>query len=338
MGKTVIDAADVAGFLVNRVNRPYSLTALRLLQEQVAEVATIDRIARLQGGFRMGPFELMDLIGLETNHAVAVAFQRQSFGEPRYQPSPLQARMVAAGRLGRKAGAGWYQYTEDARGTDYRPEDPELPAPGGGDGRAVVITGTLPIAGELSSALREAGFTIGDGSGGDPWLTLICGDGPRQVAVPQARYLWNTSLHQADPQAAGFHVLPPFEHAKLVEVTSTPQTDPVALARLQELIGALGRHAEPVADAPGLVLGRIVTALINEAAFLIGEGNGSAEDVDLGLTLGLNHPRGPVAWSHAIGLQHTVGLLDALHRELGEDRYRAAPLLRRRLALGEAGL
>jgi 3-hydroxybutyryl-CoA dehydrogenase len=340
MGKTVIDAADVAGFLVNRVNRPYSLTALRLLQEQVAALETIDRIARLQGGFRMGPFELMDLIGLETNHAVAVAFQRQSFGEPRYQPSPLQARMVAAGRLGRKTGAGWYDYNVDTRGSDYRPADPELPPLGGGGGRTVVITGGLPVVEELRVAVRAAGFEVGDGAVDDDaaWLVLTCDNGTMPVAGPRARLLWNSSLHVADPEAAGFHVLGPFEHAKLVEVTSTPLTNPLALERLEQLIAALGRHAEPVADAPGLVLGRIVTALINEAAFLIGEGNGSPQDVDAGLTLGLNHPRGPVAWSHAIGLEHTVGLLDALHRELGEDRYRVAPLLRRRLALGEAGL
>jgi 3-hydroxybutyryl-CoA dehydrogenase len=345
MGKRVIDAADVAGFLVNRCARPYSLISLRLLMERVAAFEQVDRIARMEGGFRLGPFELMDLVGLDTNHAVAEAFQRQSYGEPRYQPSPLQARMIQAGHLGRKTGRGWYSYA-DARGTDYRPADPEVAPAGGGDGRVVAVLGDLPVAVELAAAAGAAGFAVarvGRDDGAvpaappDPWLTLIC-DGVSTADGPRALLLWDRSLHDGDPTAAGFHVVPPLETAKLIEVTSTPRSDPESVARLHEFITAIGRHPEPVADAPGLVLGRIVVSLINEAGFLIGEGNGTAADVDAGLTLGLNHPRGPVAWSQTIGLTHVVGLLDALRRELGEERYRVAPLLRRRLALGEAGL
>src|SRR3954452_10050439 len=132
MGKRVIAAEDIPGFIVNRCNRPYSLESLRLLEARVATIEQIDRIARMAGGFRMGPFELMDLIGLETNHAVAEGFYRQTFGEPRYQPSQLQARMIASGRLGRKAGAGWYDY---ANGADRGGPDAEAPAPGGGESR-----------------------------------------------------------------------------------------------------------------------------------------------------------------------------------------------------------
>jgi 3-hydroxybutyryl-CoA dehydrogenase len=105
---------------------------------------------------------------------------------------------------------------------------------------------------------------------------------------------------------------------------------------LREFLATLGCHVEEVGDAPGLVLGRIVCQLINEAAFLIGEGNGTPEDVDAGMELGVNHPRGPVAWSRAIGLHHVVSVLDALHRELGEERYRVAPLLRCQAAVGGA--
>ena len=134
MGKHVVAAADVPGFLVNRCNRPYSLESLKLAEERIAEPATIDRVMRLVGGFRMGPFELMDLIGIDTNHAVAVAFSRRSYGEPRYRPSPLTARMVVAGRLGRKSGRGWYSY-DGAEGS-HRPDDPDPPPAGGGEGGA----------------------------------------------------------------------------------------------------------------------------------------------------------------------------------------------------------
>ncbi len=133
-------------------------------------------------------------------------------------------------------------------------------------------------------------------------------------------------------------MLPPLSQGRVIEITQTPLSDAVSLERLREFIAAIGYHSEEVGDAPGLILGRIVCQLINEAAFLIGEGNGSPEDVDAGLELGLSHPRGPVAWSAQIGLAHVVAVLDALHEELGEERYRVAPLLRRRLALGAAGL
>src|SRR5438132_47264 len=131
MGKTVIRAHDGPGFLVNRCNRPFGLEALRLLQERVADVATIDRICRMEGGFRMGPFELMDLVGIDTGLAVSKSFFEQSFGEPRWRPSPITARYVAAGMYGRKSGRGYYDY--GAGGSV--PGGKDAPAPAGAQER-----------------------------------------------------------------------------------------------------------------------------------------------------------------------------------------------------------
>jgi 3-hydroxybutyryl-CoA dehydrogenase len=158
-----------------------------------------------------------------------------------------------------------------------------------------------------------------------------------EVTAPRARLLHAGSLHVLDPEAVGFHALPPIDLCRLVELTRTPATPSMTVERMRELVGTLGCHVEEVGDAPGLVLGRIVCQLINEAGFLIGEGNGTPEDVDAGMELGVNHPRGPVAWSRSIGLEHVVSVLDSLHRELGEERYRVAPLLRRRLSVPETG-
>ena len=110
-------------------------------------------IDQLGAGFRMGPFELMDLIGIETNHAVAESFHRATYGEPRYRPSPLAARMIAAGRLGRKTGRGWYEYPD---GASARTADPDPPAPGGGDGRTVAILGE----GTLAAGLRDPRYRV----------------------------------------------------------------------------------------------------------------------------------------------------------------------------------
>ncbi len=225
MGKTVILAKDGPGFLVNRCNRPFGLEALRLLQEQIADIETIDRIVRMEGGFRMGPFELMDLVGVDTGLEISKSFYEQSFGEPRWRPSPIAARYVAAGRYGRKSGRGYYDYARDP----HRPPDPD------------------------------------------------------------------------------------------------PDPDPPTRADAK------------VAPALDGVLGRIVCQVINECAFALGEGVGSAQDIDTGMVLGLNYPRGPLAWADEIGLDQVLGVLDGLWEEYREERYRSAPELRRLVRAGHLG-
>ena len=226
MGKTVIVAKDGPGFIVNRCNRPFGLEALRTLQERIADVETIDRIVRVEGGFRMGPFELMDLVGVDTGLEISKSFYEQSFYEPRWQPSPIAARYVAAGLHGRKTGRGYYDYSRDP----YRPPDPD-PDPSS------------------------------DPSGGEAGVT---------------------------PAAGG-------------------------------------------------VLERIVCQVINECAFALGEGVGSAQDIDTGMVLGLNYPRGPLAWADEIGLDHVLAVLDGLWEEYREERYRPAPELKRLVRAGRLG-
>jgi 3-hydroxybutyryl-CoA dehydrogenase len=331
MGRHVIDATDGPGFLVNRCNRPFGLEALRLLQERVADVETIDAIVRA-AGFRMGPFELQDLVGVDVGFEVAKSFYELSFGEPRWRPSPLSAQMVNAGRLGRKSGRGWYTYAD---GTPHRPADPAALEPGA-DADAeglVVISGFLPIADELRELADEAGFTVAEEGGDDvPWLIVECGpseeDAPPLQGAPRVLLCAEGALQALDQggSAAGFHALSPLG---IVELTRTPATADVAAERAEQFFAALGHRSVWVADAPGLVLGRILAQVVNECAFAVGEGVGSAEDVDAGMQLGLNYPQGPLAWADAVSLDHIVMILDGLREEYGEERYRTAPLLRR---------
>jgi 3-hydroxybutyryl-CoA dehydrogenase len=336
MDRRVIDAADGPGFLVNRCNRPYALEALRLVQERLATPEQVDRICRLAGGFRMGPFALMDLVGLDVGLAVAESFHRQSYGEPRWRPSPLQARMVAAGRLGRKTGRGWFDYPGGP------PPDPELPEPGGGDGRLVVIAGDGLVAEALRDAADANGWIAAEpfeAEGDLPFLILDCGaredDTPLQGGH-QAILCDTAPLAALDPGggAAGFHVLPPL--GRLVELTAQATTTPAALAAAEAFFATLGLTAERVGDAPGLVLGRIVAQLLNEACFAIGEGVGAPEDIDAGMVLGLNHPRGPFAWAELAGPDALLAILAGLEDEYREDRYRPAPALIRAVRSGEA--
>jgi 3-hydroxybutyryl-CoA dehydrogenase len=148
------------------------------------------------------------------------------------------------------------------------------------------------------------------------------------------------SLAALDPEgtAAGFHVLPPLESARLVELTRTATTSDLAAERAARLFATLGKLVEWVGDAPGLVLGRIVCQLVNEAAFALREGVGGAEDIDAGMVLGLNHPRGPLGWADAMGIDHVLAVLDALADEYREERYRDCPLLRQSVAEGRLGV
>jgi 3-hydroxybutyryl-CoA dehydrogenase len=330
MGKRVIDAADGPGFLVNRCNRPFGLEALRLLQDQAADVDTIDALVR-SCGFRMGPFELQDLVGIDVGYEVSLSFHEQSFGEPRWRPSPMSAQMVAAGRLGRKSGRGWYQYPRE------RTDDPAPPPRGGGDGRIVVVAGEVTVAHELRELAAQGGFDArgqDEAAGEVPWLLVDCGadpDGEPLQGGPMAILCADGSLHALDAGggAVGFHALPPLDASTTVELTRGAGTASLASERTEAFFAALGKRTAWVGDGPGLVLGRIVCQLVNEACFAVGEGMGSREDVDDGMVLGLNHPRGPFAWCEAIGATHVLAVLDALRIELGEERYRAAPLLRR---------
>jgi 3-hydroxybutyryl-CoA dehydrogenase len=298
MGRTAVRAADEIGFLANRCARPFTLEALRLLGERIADVQTIDRICRIGGGFRMGPFELMDLIGIDVNFEVAKSFWEQSFHEPRWQPEPIQQQMVSAGRLGRKSKRGYYDYSQDP----YRPDDPE-PQP----------------VGDVGERLTEL---IEQGSDDPPLVNLADG-----------------SLAELDDAgtSVGFFALGQLEEVRLVELTAGQYTPAGARDAAEKRFSELGLQVEWVADAPGLVLGRIVSQLVNEAAFALQRGVGSAEDIDTAVRLGWNFPRGPLEWGDAIGLDHVLAVLDALRDELGEERYRAAPLLRRLVADGQLG-
>jgi 3-hydroxybutyryl-CoA dehydrogenase len=175
-GKTPVHVKSSPGFIVNRVARPFYLEALKMLQERVASPATIDAIMRESGGFRMGPFELMDLIGNDVNFAVTKSIFEAFFYEPRFRPSLLQQELVDAGRLGRKTGRGWYEYGENAQ--------PALPD-------------TEPVAGLNvdGSGVREALATKGEY--GDLLVTVANDDGGSEAVIVDLALDYRTARHVA---------------------------------------------------------------------------------------------------------------------------------------------
>ena len=346
MGKLVIVARDGPGFLANRCARPFGMEALKLLAEGVADHATIDRILRMGGGFRMGPFELADLVGIDVGFEVTKSFWEQSFHEPRWRPSMIQARMVQAGRIGRKAGRGYYDYSGDS----YRADDPEPPPAGGGSG-VVVVAGEGRLAEDLRDASGDSGYEVLDieqinGDAPDILIDAVTGRSPLEaeptIDDPETLVIAlcvDGSLAELDTRggAVGFHALPPLGESRLVELTRSAETRSQDAQRAEHFFRSLGKHVEWVGDAPGLVLGRIICQLVNEAAFAVSEGVGSPGDVDIAMRAGYNYPRGPLEWADEIEIDHVLSTLDSLYEELKEERYRAAPLLRRLVSEGAIG-
>jgi 3-hydroxybutyryl-CoA dehydrogenase len=343
MGREPIDASDGPGFLVNRCSRPFLLEAQRLLQERVADHDRIDRVMRLGGGFRMGPFELSDLVGVDVGYDIARSFYALGFNEPRWQPSGIPARMIAAGRLGRKSGHGYYRYPEKG---DYRDVDPPPRLPENASG-VVEIHGKGLLPDQLRRLAEAAGYTVvgpADEAAGQRVLIVdarvdAAGMGLSKFGGPVAVLCAGNSLAQAakGKDYAGFHCIPPLGETHAVELTRGTSTSEITAGATAHFFHSIGKHAIWVGDAPGLVLGRIVCQLINEAAFAAQEGVGTPADIDKGVRLGLNYPRGLLEWADQIGLDQVLATLDALQREIGGDRYRAAPLLRRMAYEGRTG-
>ena len=376
-GKTPLRAQDTPGFIVNRIARPFTGEALRIAGEGIATPAEIDRIVRT-AGFRMGPFELIDLVGLDVNLAVHRAIYEQTFGEPRYRPQLLQARMVAAGQLGRKTGQGFYHYDNGERVDDDAPVPFAEVTPLGRKAN-ILIAGQGAAADELALALQGAGQTVSTYSTEESTALVNAGIprarrlrdvlltttvaieatlGPRELKraywyeldemlPPQIPILALALGHgttelgswSARPErVVGIGTAGPFATAPIIELARGERTGDAALTRAVAFVRALGREVAVVGDPPGQVLTRLLSCLINEAAFALDGGVAGAAEIDTALKLGLNFPAGPLEWSERIGIERVVTTLDGLHTYYGEERYRVAPRLRRALQAGRARL
>ncbi len=335
MGKSVITAADVPGFIVNRCARPFSLEALQLLRERIADASTIDRLCRNAAGFTMGPFTLLDLVGLDVSLDVARSFYGQSFGEPRWRPSPIIAGMVASGRLGRKSGSGFYQYGDLASGADSEPSRAAWCKPSPAWGGTVRILGETPLARWMTALVAASPWEMAPQDDRSVDMLIDCGITPTAPSedVPVLTACFQ-SLVRRNPSGIGFFAVAPPNKGSSIEVTSTERTPQSWKDLVCSFWDAMGVEPVAVADAPGLATARIVAQLINEATFALAEGVGSRADIDTGMRLGLNHPRGPFEWLELLEVATVVEVLDALRAEIGDERYRAAPLLRKWSTIG----
>ncbi|MBP8297355.1 MAG: 3-hydroxyacyl-CoA dehydrogenase, partial [Burkholderiales bacterium] len=327
-GKSPVVAQSTPGFIVNRVARPYYGEGLRLLHERAADPATIDAVMREAGGFRMGPFELMDLIGLDVNFAVSNSVYNAYFQDPRFKPSLIQQEMVAAGYLGRKSGRGFFAYGEGAA-----PPVPAAEPPRAFSG-TVLARGALRLLAPLAERLRAAGIAIES----LPAETRI-GAGYLQVGdcvvlLTDGRTATAHAAQSNFPNLVKLDLAFDYAGATRCAVARADQCADAAFDNVVGLLQAGGLAISRLDDAPALAVMRTVAMLANEAADAVHQGVCSAGDCDTGMQKGVSYPRGPLAWADAIGIDTVVGVLDNLCAHYGEDRHRLSPLLRRKLAAG----
>jgi 3-hydroxybutyryl-CoA dehydrogenase len=315
-GKNPVHAKSTPGFIVNRVARPYYAEALRLLLEQAADPATIDAVMRDCGGFRMGPFELMDLIGHDVNYSVTQSVFHAYYGDPRFAPSVVQQELVNAGFLGRKTGRGFYRYGDDVTPPQAQAEaaQPCL--------AQLTLGGADPLTAALKARLRDAG---------------IAGECAATIFLTDGRSATQRALDEGRPDTILFDLLLDPAKATRIALARADRCSDAAWNAAVGLFQQAGFTVSRLDDVPGMAVMRTVAMLANEALDAVNQGVCSAQAVDIAMQKGVNYPRGPLAWADAIGLHHVFTVLANLGDTYGEDRYRVSPLLRRKLAANPDG-
>ncbi|MFZ4652156.1 MAG: 3-hydroxyacyl-CoA dehydrogenase [Rubrivivax sp.] len=324
-GKVPVHATSTPGFIVNRIARPYYAETLALLLERAATPQVLDACLRA-AGFRMGPCELMDLIGHDTNFAVTNSVYEANFQDKRFMPSLVQREMVAGGLLGRKSGQGFYRYPEGVPALPVAVH--EAPA----TAREVTVHGHGPVADWLEHAATQALAPQGWGPARErdsAWTGLAI-DGARLVLTDgrTARELAR-DFGMADVAVFDRPLVQPVAPGIALAYAVAPQAGAQWPEQAAAWLAALGLTPLPVADAPGLVVARTVAMLVNEAADAVLQGVCSPEGANAAMKLGVNYPQGPFEWLAAWSVAGVAGVLQALDAEYRGERYRVSPWLLR---------
>jgi len=320
IGHTPVRVRDTPGFLVNHAGRGFGTEALRILSECVAEPQGIDAILRDQVGFRLGPFELFDLVGLDVSVPVMESVYRQYWDEPRFRPSPLLVQRRTAGLLGAKSGEGFYRYADGRRIT------PDVALPPRLDPPLVWISAAEPhLAGEASILLSSLGARIDTGERPDDDAIIIVTPLGQDVSTCCAE-------QELDPaRSVALDML--FGATAHRTLMCSPVTRADVSAVMASLLTADGGHVSIIEDSAGLVGQRVVALIVNIACDIAQQGIAAPQDIDRAVMLALGYPHGPLAWGDALGPATVARVLTNMYALSGDPRYRLSPWLRRRASL-----
>jgi len=323
MGHQVVLAQDTPGFIVNHAGRGYGTEALRIVSEGVADFATIDRILRDQVGFKLGPFELMDLTALDVSHPVMESIYHQYFEEPRYRPSVITAQRLAGGWLGRKTGQGFYSYEQGKAQIPPEPITPSstLKPP-------VWVSARAARRAELLQLLKNLGATIETAAA--PSNQALCWVAPLGFDVTTCAI-----VERLDPaRTLGIDMLMPDDATQRRVLATNPATRTDIRDAAHALMASDGKAVSVIQDSGGFVTQRVVATIVNIASDMCQQGICSPADLDTAVTLGLGYPLGPLALGDRLGADNLLEVLFNLQTVYGDPRYRPSPWLRRRGALG----
>ena len=323
MGHTPVLTQDTPGFIVNHAGRGYGTESLRIVSEGVADFVTIDRILRDQVGFKLGPFELMDLTGLDVSHPVMESIYHQYYEEARYRPSVITAQRFAGGILGRKTGDGFYRYVDGAAQITA-----EAPVPEIAEMPPVWVSPRASRRSELLQILKNLGAHIETGVSASPFaLTLVAplGFDITTVAV----------VERLDPaRTVGIDMLIDDAVTKRRVLATNPATRSDMRDAAHALFSRDGKAVSVIRDSGGFVTQRVVASIVNIASDICQQGICSPKDLETAVTLGLGYPLGPLAMGDRYGPTNILEVLFNMQTVYGDQRYRPSPWLRRRGAIG----
>jgi 3-hydroxybutyryl-CoA dehydrogenase len=309
---------DTPGFLVNLGGTAIGTEGLRLLQEGRASPSQIDAVMRDTCGFRMGPFELMDLTGIDVNFPARKIIYEGFFHDRRMTPSPYHESLYAAGRLGRKTGGGWYDYDDKGAKKD----------PG-----ADHLTSAAPASSIVIMDTQNQKLVSLVGSDGARMLGADDGKSPILVA-PVGKDCTTTAVELGLDPKRTVAVDLTGDTAKRLTIMTAPGADPAVRDAVAALLARSGAKVTAIKDSPGFIAQRMCAMIANLGCEMAMIGIASAADVDTAMTLGLNYPRGPLALADWLGIKTCHEILVEIQATTGDDRYRPSQWLRRRAQLG----
>ncbi len=323
MGHTPVRAKDMPGFIVNHAGRGMNTEGLRVAGEGVAGFVDIDRIMREQAGFRLGPFELLDLTALDVSHPVMESIYHQFYEEPRFTPSPITGTRLAGGLIGRKTGEGFYRYVDGKQQVEVEAAAPaELP-------KRVWVSRRYPEAREaVLQIVAKSGVALDEGAtpAADSLIVVTpFGHDATTAAVDE-------NLDAS--RVVAIDTLFPLAGAQRRTLMTTPATTRAARDAGHALFAADNVPVTVIRDSTGFVAQRVVATIVNIGCDIAQKQIASPLDIDLAVTLGLGYPRGPLALGDALGAKTILTILRNISSVLEDPRYRPSPWLTRRAQLG----
>ncbi|HEY7804287.1 MAG TPA: 3-hydroxyacyl-CoA dehydrogenase family protein, partial [Orrella sp.] len=324
MGHTPVRAKDMPGFIVNHAGRGFGTEGFRVVQEGVTDYVTVDDIMRDQCGFRMGPFELMDLTGLDVSHAVMESVYRQFFDETRFRPSPLGSVRVAAGLYGRKSGGGFYEYIDGRKKESALPTVPDVT-----DWPSVWVSPAHEHGHQMAMGLFNAlGATIQTGSRPNPEDLIVVTPFGEDVSTLVAAQRLDAS------RTVGVDTFGSVQPARRRTLMVSPATRPAWRDKAHALLARDQVAVSVIHDSPGFVAQRVLATIVNIASDIAQQQIASPSDIDRAVTLGLNYPAGPLSLGDSLGSARVLEILNNLQAVTGDMRYRPSLWLKRRVQLG----